>query len=224
MTDDGTIEDQVADRSAGGRGRTEDLGNAVLTTVSVGRMDNDAYLLRDSASGRVLLVDAAAEPDVLLALLGDTPLAAVVTTHRHRDHWEALAAVVSATGATTLAGGPDTAGIPVATDRALADGDEVRVGSLLLSVIRLTGHTPGGIALALDADDGRTHLFTGDSLFPGGVGRTTSGDDFDTLLDDVTVKLFDRFGDDTVVHPGHGAATTLGAERPHLNEWRARGW
>lgn len=202
---------------------TTDLGNATILTAAVGPMDNKAYLVTDSATGQRLLVDAAAEPDRVLGLLGPSPLHAVVTTHRHGDHWGALAAVVEATGARTLAGAPDAEGIPVPTDRALTDGDEVRLGELTLEVVRLTGHTPGGIALALTVD-GRTVLLTGDSLFPGGVGRTASPGDFTRLLDDVTDKLFDRYGDDTLVLPGHGAPTTLGAERPHLAEWRARGW
>ena len=204
--------------------RERDLGSATVTSVSVGSMDNNAYLVRCSTTGQLLLVDAAAEPDRLLELLAGRPLGSVVTTHRHRDHWAALAAVVEATGATTLTGGPDVDGIPVPTDRALDDGDVVRVGEVGLGVVRLTGHTPGGVALTLAADDGTVHLFTGDSLFPGGVGRTGSPADFTRLLDDVTAGLFDVFTDDTVVLPGHGAPTTLGAERPHLAEWRARGW
>lgn len=204
--------------------RVDDLGVATVTAVSVGGMDNIAYLVRDSATGQQLLVDAAAEPDRLLGLLAGRPLAAVVTTHRHRDHWAALAAVVEATGAQTLAGAPDAEAIPVPTDRSLGDGDTVRVGQLSMGVLRLTGHIPGGIALTLTDRTGRTHVFTGDSLFPGGVGRTGSPADFTRLLDDVTAKLFDALGDDSVVLPGHGAPTTLGEERPHLPEWRARGW
>lgn len=204
--------------------RERDLGSATVTSVSVGSMDNNACLVRCSTTGQLLLVDAAAEPDRLLGLLAGRPLGSVLTTHRHRDHWAALAAVVEATGATTLAGRPDVDGIPVPTDRALDSGDVVRVGEVELGVVRLTGHTPGGVALTLTADDGTVHVFTGDSLFPGGVGRTGSPTDFARLLDDVSAGLFDVFGDDTVVLPGHGAPTTLGAERPHLAEWRARGW
>ncbi len=204
--------------------RERDLGSATVTSVSVGSMDNNSYLVRCSATGQLLLVDAAAESDRLLGLLAGRPLGSVLTTHRHRDHWAALAAVVGATGATTLAGGPDVDGIPVPTDRALESGHVVRVGEVELGVVRLTGHTPGGVALTLAADDGTVHVFTGDSLFPGGVGRTGSPADFTRLLDDVGAGLFDVFGDDTVVLPGHGAPTTLGAERPHLAQWRARGW
>lgn len=201
-----------------------DLGNATVSSVSVGDMDNNAYLVRCSATSEQLLVDAAAEPDRLLELIGHEPLGAVVTTHRHRDHWGALAPIVGATGATTMAGAPDAPAMPVPIDRELEHGDTVQVGELPLQVIRLTGHTVGGIALAMQDRDGKHYVITGDSLFPGGVGKTDSPEDFTQLLDDVSQRLFDVFGDDTVILPGHGAATTLGAERPSLPEWRERGW
>ena len=94
----------------------------------------------------------------------------------------------------------------------------------MLDVIALRGHTPGSVALALDDGDGRVHLFTGDSLFPGGPGKTPDTEAFTSLMDDLEARVFDVYPDDTVVHPGHGDSTTLGAERPHLEEWRERGW
>src|SRR5579859_5774198 len=151
-------------------------------------MNNNAYLLRDG-SGQGLLIDAAAEPDRLIELIGDTPVVKIVTTHQHGDHWQALAAVKAATGAVTVAHPADAPGIPVPTDELATDGGTVTFGSTALSVTHLIGHTPGSIALTLNADGPEPHLFTGDCLFP-----------------------------------GHGKDTTLGAERPHLAEWRARGW
>ena len=106
----------------------------------------------------------------------------------------------------------------------LTDGDTIPLGDCALSVIHLVGHTPGSIALLYQGPD-RPHLFTGDSLFPGGVGNTFgSKENFATLIDDVEHKLFDRLPDETWVYPGHGKDTTLGAERPQLAEWRERGW
>jgi glyoxylase-like metal-dependent hydrolase (beta-lactamase superfamily II) len=93
-----------------------------------------------------------------------------------------------------------------------------------LRVVHLTGHTPGSIALLYDDPQGTPHLFTGDSLFPGGPGKTTSTDDFTALMDDLEAKVFGALPDETWVYPGHGRDTTLGVERPHLPEWRARGW
>ena len=200
-------------------------GPLSVTKLSVGPTDNNAYLLRSGTAS--VLVDAAADEARLLALTGPA-LAGVVTTHRHPDHWQALSAVAEATGATLWCGRPDLSAIATgAWVEALVgvwDGDEVPVGEQRLEVIGLVGHTPGSITLAHTAADGVTHLFTGDSLFPGGPGRTADATDFTSLMDDLEEKVFNRFDDRTVVHPGHGDDTTLGAERPHLAEWRARGW
>jgi glyoxylase-like metal-dependent hydrolase (beta-lactamase superfamily II) len=120
----------------------------------------------------------------------------------------------------------DAADLPVPVDRTVEDGDTVTVGRHALEVVHLRGHTPGSIALVLRAGDGPgTHVFTGDSLFPGGVGNTQQdADRFASLVDDVEQRLFGALPDETWVYPGHGKDTTIGAERPHLPEWRARGW
>ena len=208
----------------GGAADTREAGDLVITKVAVGPMSNNAYLLRCAITGEQAMIDAAAEPDTLLALVGDAGLARVVTTHRHPDHWQALSAVVDATGAETVASPVDAEEIPVPTTNPVTDGARVRVGSCELEVIGLVGHTPGSIALAYDDPDGIVHLFTGDSLFPGGVGKTHSREDFASLIGDVESKLFDRFEDDTWFYPGHGNDSTIGAERPSLPEWRERGW
>ncbi|HET9516542.1 MAG TPA: MBL fold metallo-hydrolase [Actinoplanes sp.] len=208
----------------GGPPAVRELTALTISKLSVGPMDNNAYLLRCRATGEQLLIDAAAEPDRLVALAGPTGLSTVVTTHRHRDHWSALGAVVAATGAASLAHERDATEI-VPITATLTDADVVSVGDCRLDVIHLVGHTPGSIALLHEDADGTRHLFTGDSLFPGGVG-STRGDAtaFRSLIDDVEQKLFDRLPDDTWFYPGHGKDSTLGAERPHLAEWRARGW
>jgi len=100
----------------------------------------------------------------------------------------------------------------------------VSVGQCTLTVVHLVGHTPGSVALVYDDPEGHPHAFTGDSLFPGGLGGTIGPANFTTLMDDLETRLFGMLPDDTWVYPGHGADTTLGAERPHLAEWRARGW
>jgi glyoxylase-like metal-dependent hydrolase (beta-lactamase superfamily II) len=214
----------TGDVRPGGPADVRELPGLTITKLSVGPMDNNAYLLECTTTGEQLLVDAANEPDRLLELLGGRPLARVVTTHRHRDHWEGLGAVVADTGARTLAGRADVEGIPVATDEPLDDGAVVPVGSAELRAITLVGHTPGSVALVYDDPAGHPHLFTGDSLFPGGVGKTSGKADFTSLLDDVEEKLFGALPDDTWFYPGHGKDSTLGAERPALAEWRARGW
>jgi glyoxylase-like metal-dependent hydrolase (beta-lactamase superfamily II) len=212
--------------TVGGPADLRELPGALIAKLAVGSFDNNAYLIRCTATGEALLIDAAAEADRLVEFVrtGGEPAATVLTTHRHPDHWQALASVVAETGARTLAGEHDADGIPVPTDRLLKHGDRVQVGDLELAAIELRGHTPGSIALYYADPDGTGHLFTGDSLFPGGVGRTTKPADFQQLIGDVSSRLFDAYDDDTWFYPGHGADSTLGAERPHLDEWRERGW
>ncbi|MFD9725417.1 MBL fold metallo-hydrolase [Streptomyces sp. NPDC059072] len=209
----------------GGPADVHELADLMISKVAVGSMNNNAYLLRCRATDEQLLIDAAAEAETLLNLIGDDGIASVVTTHRHGDHWGALQAVVDATGARTYAGAYDAEGIPVATDVPVQDGDLITVGRVSLTARHLVGHTPGSIALVYDDPHGHAHVFTGDCLFPGGVGNTW-GDPkaFATLIDDVQHKLFEQLPDETWVYPGHGNDTTLGAERPHLAEWRERGW
>ena len=209
----------------GGPADVHELADLMISKVAVGPMDNNAYLLRCRATGEQLLIDAAAEPETLLHLIGDDSIASVVTTHRHGDHWQALEEVVRATGARTYAGRHDAEGIPVPTDVLVDDGDTIRVGRVELTARHLVGHTPGSIVLVYDDPHGHPHLFTGDCLFPGGVGNTHNDPKaFTGLLDGVEAKLFDRLPDETWVYPGHGKDTSLGEERPHLAEWRERGW
>ena len=216
--------------SPGGAPDVRELAHLTITKVAVDeKMSNNCYLLRCRETDEQVLVDAAAEPDTLLPLIGDAGLSAVVTTHQHWDHHRALADVVAATGAEVLVGAPDAAAVTeqtgVEVTRTLEDGDTVAVGSCSLTVIRLTGHTPGSVALLYADPDGHGHLFTGDSLFPGGVGNTFGdAEAFRTLVADVEAKLFERLDDDTWFYPGHGDDSTIGAERPHLAEWRERGW
>jgi glyoxylase-like metal-dependent hydrolase (beta-lactamase superfamily II) len=198
-----------------------------MTKLSVGGpMDNNAYLLQ-TRGGSSVLIDAANDSGRLLKLIGDEPVDTIVTTHRHPDHWQALAAVADRTGARLVAGRPDADAIEreagVTGVRRVWDGDQVPLGDEQLTVLGLVGHTPGSITLVYGGGS-VPHLFTGDSLFPGGPGRTHFPEDFGSLMDDLEQKVFDAFDDDAVVHPGHGDDTTLGRERPHLSEWRRRGW
>jgi glyoxylase-like metal-dependent hydrolase (beta-lactamase superfamily II) len=207
----------------GGPPDVHELTGLIITKVAVGPMNNNAYLLRCRDTGEQLLIDAANEADTLLRLLGG-PLGRIVTTHQHYDHWQALGEVVKNTGARTTAHTLDAEGIPVPTDDLVEDNAEISVGRVTLRAIHLVGHTPGSIALLYDDPNGHPHLFTGDCLFPGGVGDTQQDSArFASLIHDVETKLFDTLPDETWVYPGHGGDTTLGAERPHLQEWRDRG-
>jgi len=211
--------------TVGGTPDVHELGDLIITKVAVGPMDNNAYLLRCRATDEQLLIDAADEPATLLEVIGDDGLTAVVTTHQHGDHWQALSEVRAATGARTYAGRLDADGIPVPTDVLVEDEDTIAFGQIRLTARHLVGHTPGSIALVYDDPHGHPHVFTGDCLFPGGVGNThNDAAAFTSLLDGVIARLFDVLPDETWVYPGHGNDTTLGAQRPHLQEWRERGW
>lgn len=211
----------------GGPPEVLDLAGLRVIKIAVGPMDNNAYLLQCRQTGGTALVDAAAEAETLLALVGERTggrLDTVVTTHRHHDHWGALGQVVLATGATTACGEADAEGVGVDIDRTLRDGETVSVGAAVVRVVALPGHTPGSIALLLEPGSEAPVVLTGDALFPGGVGKTRSPEDFTSALDAVERELFDRLPDATRVLPGHGGDTTLGTERPDLGAWRARGW
>jgi glyoxylase-like metal-dependent hydrolase (beta-lactamase superfamily II) len=214
-------------------GTVHNLTDIIIRRIAVSDMSNNVYLLASKASGAQVLVDAADDSPAILALLAEAnadtdasaALAMIVTTHSHWDHVRALAEVTAVTGAPTAAGADDVADIAVPTNIPLHHGDVKTFGDFDLEVIHLRGHTPGSVALLYRDPLGPAHLFTGDSLFPGGIGNT--GDDperFTSLYNDVVTRIFDRLPDDTVVHPGHGDGTTLGAERGSLAEWKSRGW
>jgi glyoxylase-like metal-dependent hydrolase (beta-lactamase superfamily II) len=202
------------------------LPGLTIAKLAVGPMSNNAYLLRCTQTDEGLLIDAANEADRLreLIVFEGPPVSAILTTHRHRDHWQALAEIADAAGAATYAGDADADELPVAVDERLQHGDEVTVGDVSLEVIHLRGHTPGSVAVLYRDPEGTPHLFTGDSLFPGGVGKTTSPENFRSLIDDVESRVFDVLPDETWFYPGHGDDSTLGNERPHLEAWRQRGW
>ena len=201
-------------------------------------MSNNVYVVTDKASGQQLLVDAAddfpAVQDVLAAAAADTPtkevqVAAIATTHQHWDHVRALSEAVDAYPAPTYAGADDVAGIleesGVQVAHPLSHGDQIQLGEVTLEAIHLRGHTPGSVAFALADSSGQHVILTGDSLFPGGIGNTWKDPQrFASLYADVTSRIFDRFPDESVILPGHGDGTTLGAERPSLPEWQERGW
>jgi glyoxylase-like metal-dependent hydrolase (beta-lactamase superfamily II) len=217
----------TGDVRVGGPPDTREIDGLVVTKIAVGPMDNNAYLLRCASTGQGILIDAANEAGRLIEMIGETPVGTIVTTHRHADHWQALPELHKHTGAEVVAHSADADYLPVPVTHRAEHGEVLRFGDATVSLIHLRGHTPGSIAVLYDAGGSLAdspHVFTGDSLFPGGVGKTNSPADFTSLLTDVTERLFAPLPDATWVYPGHGKDTTLGVERPHLGEWRARGW
>lgn len=213
-----------------------DLPAVTVRRIAVSEMSNNVYLLTAKKSGVQVLIDAAddvASIDEMIAeATGDTPcsprLRAILTTHQHWDHIRALPECARGSKAELAAGQDDAAAIERETnltiDRRLEHGQTVQYDGIALDVIHLRGHTPGSVAFVYPVEDGPTHIFTGDSLFPGGVGKTWSDADFSQLIDDVESRIFAEYDDDTLIHPGHGDPTTLGAERAKLSQWRERGW
>jgi len=220
----------TGDVTTGGPSAVRELPDATIRKASVSAQDNNAYLVTCRQTGQQVLIDAADDAPRLTALLdesgpdGRDRLVTVVTTHQHWDHHRALPLIVKSTGASTAAGREDAAELPVPVDVQLAHSDRIAVGALSLDVVHLRGHTPGSVTLVLTSSDGSVHAFTGDSLFPGGPGRTTNPTDFSSLMDDLEARIFGVYPDSTWIYPGHGNDSTLGTERPHLQEWRERGW
>lgn len=216
---------------AGGPAQVRETSAMEITKLAVGDWGNNTYLLRCTETNSTLLIDAASEPERILEMCGGK-LDAVLTTHCHPDHWLALEEVVKATGATTYASTEEAPHIPVPTDITVANNDTIMIGTCAVRTVKLVGHRmmdsdhiSSSIAVVYRDNDGSVHAFTGDALFPGGVGNTC-GDEaaFSTLLNDVAERLFAKYPDGTWVYPGHGNDTTLGAERPSLEEWATRAW
>lgn len=194
-----------------------------LHQISVSEMDNNCYLLACGDEG--FLIDAADDAPALLKMAEDAgvTITGVLTTHRHWDHVRALETVLKETGAKHFVPYLDAPAIPAAADVELNHGDVIEWAGHEFPVAILRGHTPGGAAISVEID-GIPHLFVGDSLFPGGLGKTTSESDFVRLYKDVTERIFDVYPDEAKVMPGHGKTTTLDAERPNLGKWWDRRW
>ena len=189
--------------------------------VVVGPYDNNVFVIRCKQSGDAVLIDAANEHERLLQLCNQLGVKRVLETHGHFDHIGAIPAMREAgyEVAVTAADAPRLK--EVGYDVFLDDKEVVEVGKLRLHVIHNPGHTEGSMSFKVD---GAPLLFTGDTLFPGGPGNTSfEGGDFGTIIKSITERMF-VFPDDTLVLPGHGLDTTIGTERPHLDEWVARGW
>jgi glyoxylase-like metal-dependent hydrolase (beta-lactamase superfamily II) len=193
---------------------------AEIHKVVVGPVDNNVFVLRCKETGDALMIDAANEHERLLELCQGLGVRTVLETHGHWDHIQAIPAVRNAgyeVGVTA-----EDASMLDSYDYILEDESVIEVGRLRLHTIHAPGHTPGSMSFKLDH---APVLFSGDTLFPGGPGATNyEGGDFDLIIRSIEDRFFSKLDDDVVVMPGHGDDTTIGTERPHLQEWIDRGW
>jgi glyoxylase-like metal-dependent hydrolase (beta-lactamase superfamily II) len=188
--------------------------------VVVGPLDNNVFVVRCRLSGDALLVDAANEHEQLLELCRRLGVRKVVETHGHWDHIQAVPQLRDA-GYEVAVRAEDAAMLP-SYDLLLEDDDLLEVGRLRLRTIHTPGHTPGSMCFLIE---GSPVLLAGDTLFPGGPGNTTTNlGDFPTIIDSIERRIFASLAPETIVMPGHGLDTTIALERPHLDEWIARGW
>ncbi len=194
-------------------------GQVEVHRLVVGPYENNVFIVRCRSTGDAVLIDAANEHDKLLELCRRLGVRKVLETHGHFDHIQAVPAVRDA--GYSVAVTEADAGMLPSYDELLHDDDVIEVGRLRLRAVHTPGHTPGSICFVVE---GSPLLFSGDTLFPGGPGNTTyPGGDFATIITSLDERLF-RLPANTIVLPGHGTDTTIGAERPHLAEWVARGW
>jgi glyoxylase-like metal-dependent hydrolase (beta-lactamase superfamily II) len=186
-------------------------------------VENNIWLVGDDSE--VLVIDAAHDEAPIAAASGGRRAIAIVATHGHNDHINAAGALADELGAPIWIHPDDLMLWQVvypdrAPDELLVDGEWLSVGSTMLQVFHTPGHSPGGCCF-YDADAGV--LFSGDTLFQGGPGATgRSYSDFPTIIESIRTRLL-TLPPDTRVLTGHGAATTIGDEAPHLEEWIARG-
>ncbi|MCU1451116.1 MAG: hypothetical protein JWP02_3286 [Acidimicrobiales bacterium] len=191
-----------------------------ITKVVVGPMDNNVFVVRCRQSGDAVMLDAANEHDKLLELCRTLNVGKVLETHGHWDHIQAVPQVRDA-GYEVGVTAEDAAMLP-SYDFVLEDDTVIPVGRLRLHTIHTPGHTPGSMCFKIE---GSPVLLSGDTLFPGGPGNTSfEGGDFETIVRSIEDRLFAKVPEDTIVMPGHGDDTTIGDERPHLQEWIDRGW
>jgi glyoxylase-like metal-dependent hydrolase (beta-lactamase superfamily II) len=196
-----------------------DTTDVRIDKLVVGPYENNVFVLRDKGTGDAVLVDAANEHELLLEVSRATGVRRVLTTHGHFDHIQAVTQMRDAGIDVGIA--TEDADMLPGYDFTIPDDDVITVGDLRLHTIHTPGHTRGSTCFLLE---GHPILFSGDTLFPGGVGNTTlAGGDFPTIIESVDRRLF-TLPVETLVLPGHGLDTTIGTERPHLDEWVERGW
>jgi glyoxylase-like metal-dependent hydrolase (beta-lactamase superfamily II) len=194
-------------------------GLVVRCLRNVGPYENNIFLISHADSGETYVIDAGYEPEQIAAAVKDNTVRGVLITHGHRDHHEHVHDLKVLLGVPVAIGLDDAVELSIEPDGLIVDQQSFNFGPLAMQAIHTPGHTPGSTCFLIG-----THLFTGDTLFPGGPGNTQRDPvRFERIISSIRERLF-TLPDETVVYPGHGRDTTIGQERPHLDEWIARGW
>ncbi|MGE3961049.1 MAG: MBL fold metallo-hydrolase [Dehalococcoidia bacterium] len=194
----------------------QDQDVIVEAYLGLGRMGNNCYVLRPTSSGPVTIVDAPEGIEAVINALGGAPVERTVVTHSHFDHWLGFEVLGTVTDAPVFVGADEANLEPAWNARPLDDGETFSVGDAQVQVIATPGHTPGSICLLV----GKAVL-TGDTLFPGGPGRTRTHEDLETEIESIVTRLH-TLDPDTVVLPGHGPGTTIAASRAEYEVFAAK--
>jgi glyoxylase-like metal-dependent hydrolase (beta-lactamase superfamily II) len=198
--------------------RTPD-GLVIACLRNIGPYENNIFIVSDAGSGEAYVIDGGFEPEEIARFAEGLTVKAILVTHGHRDHHEHVGTLKTLLRAPVLIGMDDAAQLSVEPDSLIVDQQSFAFGPHCLQAIHTPGHTPGSTCFVY-----REHLFTGDTLFPGGPGNTQNDPvRFERIIASIRDRLF-TLPDATNVYPGHGRDTTIGAERPHLDEWISRGW
>lgn len=195
----------------------EDGRLRVTKLAGLGPYDNNAYVIADSESGEALIVDMPAGSEKVVEAVKGLRVKGIVLTHTHADHWYGYDLVKEATGAQVYCHPAERIMEASKIDVPLADGDELAVGGVTVRAVHTPGHTPGSTCFTA----GR-FVFTGDTLFPGGPGRTQTPADLKRTVASIESRLL-VLPEETVVLPGHGADTTIGAAKEEYVAFAARG-
>lgn len=191
-------------------------GEVRINKINMGPYDNNGYILVCPETNEGIIIDTPAEPEKLLREIGDVKIGHILITHNHQDHLLGFSEITGSVGAPVGIGTNDASALPQPPALNLEDGNVIKFGNRELQILATPGHTDGGVCLLVGK-----HLFSGDTLFPGGPGKTRSPEALRQLINSITSKLF-MLPDDTAVYPGHGLDTTIGDARREYQGFASR--